>query len=318
MKTGFAYDQRYLDHDTGQGHPERADRLRSAISSLRQQPWFDQLEAHAPRLPERQWLETIHTPEYVARVEAEIQGGASFVDSPDVAVSSHSFDAALLATGAALELADGIMSKRIDNGFALVRPPGHHAEASTALGFCLLNSVAITARYLQQCHGVDKVLILDWDVHHGNGTQHSFEEDPSVLFISTHQFPHYPGTGAWTETGRGRGEGATLNCPMSAGSSDKDYEQVWREKILPKIDDFAPDAILLSAGFDAHAADPLASINLSTEFFGWMSDRMLEMADKHAGGRLLSLLEGGYDLDALAQCVDLHVAHLAGHSIAHT
>lgn len=312
MKTGFAYDQRFLNHDTGEGHPERADRLRSAISSLKQQPWFDQLHSYSPRMPERQWLETIHTPDYVSRVETEIQRGAAFVDSPDVAVSEHSFDAALLATGAALQLADGIMTGQIDNGFALVRPPGHHAEASTALGFCLLNSVAITARYLQQFHSVDKVLILDWDVHHGNGTQHSFEEDPSVLFISTHQYPHYPGTGAWTETGRGRGEGATLNCPMSAGSSDKDYEQVWRETILPKIDEFAPDAILLSAGFDAHQADPLASINLSTEFFGWMSDRVLEMADKHAGGRLLSLLEGGYDLDALAQCVDLHVAHLAG------
>jgi len=190
MKTGFAYDERYLNHDTGQGHPERADRLRSAIASLSQQPWFDQLHSCTPRIPEHQWLETIHTAEYVSRIEAQIQQGAAFVDSPDVAVSEHSFDAALLATGAALELADAIVSGQIDNGFALVRPPGHHAEASTALGFCLLNSVAITARYLQQFHGVDKVLILDWDVHHGNGTQHSFEEDPSVLFISTHQYPN--------------------------------------------------------------------------------------------------------------------------------
>jgi len=311
MKTGFAYDERCLDHDTGRGHPERADRLRSAMSSLQRQPWFDELKPYQPLVPERKWLETIHHSEYVTRVESEIESGADFVDSPDVSVSEKSFDAALLATGAALQLADALMSEEIDNGFALVRPPGHHAEANTALGFCLLNSVAITARYLQQAHNIDKVLILDWDVHHGNGTQHSFEEDPSVLFISTHQYPHYPGTGAWSETGIGAGDGATLNCPMSAGSSDAQYEQVWREKILPKIDEFAPQAILLSAGFDAHQADPLASINLSTEFFGWMSQRMLEAADKHAGGRLISLLEGGYDLDALAECVDLHVAHLA-------
>lgn len=312
MTTGFAYDERFLKHDTGSGHPERADRLRSAMSSLSQQAWYDQLQTCTPRIPEREWLETIHTGQYVSRVEREIESGASFVDSPDVAVSDKSFDAALLATGAALELADGVMSKKIDNGFALVRPPGHHAEASTALGFCLLNSVAITARYLQRFHGVDKVLILDWDVHHGNGTQHSFEDDPSVLFVSTHQYPHYPGTGAASEDGVGRGQGATLNCPMGAGSTDADYEQVWRETILPKIDSFAPEVVLLSAGFDAHAADPLSSINLSTEFFGWMSQRMLEVADRHAGGRLVSLLEGGYDLNALAECVDLHVAHLAG------
>ena len=206
------------------------------------------------------------------------------------------------------------MSAKLDNGFALVRPPGHHAEAGTALGFCLLNSVAITARYLQQHYGIDKVLILDWDVHHGNGTQHSFEDDPSVLFISTHQYPHYPGTGAHTETGVGRGQGATLNCPMPAGSTDSQYETVWREKILPKIAEFGPEVVLLSAGFDAHAADPLASINLSTDFFGWMTERMLEVADQHADGRLVSLLEGGYDLNALAECVDLHVAHLSGHT----
>jgi len=312
MKTGFAYDARLLDHDTGPGHPERADRLRSAMSSLQRQPWFDELKSYQPRKPERRWLETIHHSDYVSRVQHEIESGAEFVDSPDVTVSEQSFDAALLATGAALQLADAVMGEEIDNGFALVRPPGHHAEANTALGFCLLNSVAITARYLQQAHSIDKVLILDWDVHHGNGTQHSFEDDPSVLFISTHQYPHYPGTGAWSETGTGAGDGATLNCPMSAGSTDAQYEQVWREKILPKIDEFSPQAILLSAGFDAHQADPLASINLSTDFFGWMSQRMLEMADKHAGGRLISLLEGGYDLDALADCVDLHVAHLAG------
>jgi acetoin utilization deacetylase AcuC-like enzyme len=181
-----------------------------------------------------------------------------------------------------------------------------------ALGFCLFNNVAILARYLQKEHGFDKVMILDWDVHHGNGTQHSFEEDPSVLYISTHQYPFYPGTGAYYEEGTGRGHGATLNCPMPAGSTDRDYEKAFMERILPKIDHFRPEFVILSAGFDAHQEDPLAQMELSTEFYGWMSERMLEMAERHASGRIVSVLEGGYNLDQLPLCVEQHLAVLSG------
>ena len=193
-----------------------------------------------------------------------------------------------------------------------MRPPGHHAEHDQAMGFCILNNVAILARYLKAVHGLDKVLVLDWDVHHGNGTQHTFEEDPSVLFASTHQYPFYPGTGAWSETGIGKGRGATLNCPMRAGSDDKDYEAAFMEKILPAIDQFKPEFIIISAGFDAHRDDPLGEINLSTGFYGWMTDRIMEMADKHAGGRIVSVLEGGYNLAMLPLCIEEHLKGLSG------
>ena len=265
MNTGFLYDPIYLQHDTGTGHPECSERLIASTQYLKEQPWFNQLHSVASRKADHRWIETIHDNDYIKRAEETCKAGAPFLDSMDVGICKSSYDIALQATGGTLALADEIISGNIDNGFALVRPPGHHAEKSMALGFCLFNNVAILARYLQQQYGVDKVLILDWDVHHGNGTQHTFEEDPSVLYISTHQYPFYPGSGAYSETGNGRGSGATLNCPMPAGSSDKDYERVFMDQILPKIDVFKPEVIIISAGFDAHIDDPLADIRLSTE-----------------------------------------------------
>jgi acetoin utilization deacetylase AcuC-like enzyme len=199
------------------------------------------------------------------------------------------------------------MQGEAENGFALIRPPGHHAESGEALGFCLFNNVAITAKYLKRRYGLEKILILDWDVHHGNGTQHTFEDDPSVFYVSVHQYPWYPGTGSHSETGTGAGNGATLNCPMPAGSGDEDYRAAFGQTILPAARAFKPDAVLISAGFDAHAADPLGGINLSTNFYRWMTSEVMEIADSSAGGRVISLLEGGYDLDALASCVVAHV-----------
>jgi acetoin utilization deacetylase AcuC-like enzyme len=234
------------------------------------------------------------------------------LDTPDVGISEKSYEIALLAAGGGLALADQIMQGKIQNGFGLVRPPGHHAEKELAMGFCIFNNIAILAKYLQKKHGLEKILILDWDVHHGNGTQHTFYEDPSVLYVSLHQYPFYPGTGASHEMGSGRGKGFTLNCPMPAGSGDKDYETAFLKKILPKVRDFKPEFVLISAGFDAHFADPLASINLSTEFYGWMTERMMEIAGKHSSGRIISLLEGGYNLDYLPHCIATHLAVLAG------
>ncbi len=311
MTSGFLYDERFLDHDPGAGHPERRERLIATMDHLQHQPWFAGLTRVAPRRAEREWLETTHSDRYIDRTAADIARGLPYIDTPDVGVSRDSFDVAVLAAGGALALADRIVNRELTNGFALLRPPGHHAELSMALGFCLFNNVAITARYLQNRYGLAKILILDWDVHHGNGTQHSFEEDPSVLYVSLHQYPYYPGTGAYSETGRGSGRGATLNCPMPAGASDDDYRQAFKDRVLPGIDTFKPEAVLISAGFDAHHADPLAQIELSTGFYGWMTERMMEAAERHASGILISMLEGGYDLNALPQCVAEHLRVLA-------
>lgn len=312
MTTAFLYDDRFLDHNAGPGHPERKERLETAIRYLRRLPWFGELQQVAPRIPERRWIEEVHESKYIDRAVEACRKNIPFLDHPDVGICGSSYDVAYLAAGGALALTDKVVSGEVQNAFSLSRPPGHHAERNMALGFCLFNNVAIVARYLQKQHGLDKILILDWDVHHGNGTQHSFEEDPSVLYVSSHQYPYYPGTGAASETGIGRGEGATLNCPMPAGADDSLYERVFKQRIVPKIDAFKPDAVIISAGFDAHAEDPLAQINLSTEFFGWMSERVMEIADKHAGGRIISMLEGGYNTSHLPLCIEEHLKVLAG------
>ena len=207
-------------------------------------------------------------------------------------------------------MADKVINNDIDNGLALIRPPGHHAEQDQALGFCLFNNVAILAKYLQKQYQLDKILILDWDVHHGNGSQHTFEADPSVLYISTHQYPFYPGTGAYSETGIHKGAGTTLNCPMPAGANDSDYVLAFKDKILPKIDEFRPEAIIISAGFDAHKDDPLGQINLSAEFYAWMTERIMEKAEQYSDKRIISVLEGGYNLDMLPICIEKHLSTL--------
>ena len=301
-----------MSHHTGAGHPECAERLSVTMEHLSALPLYDELKHYEPLPVEQELIEANHSSAYLTRARQTCAGGSTFLDSLDVTVSEESYDIALKAAGATLALAEGVINQEISNGFALVRPPGHHAEHDQAMGFCILNNVAILARYLKAVHGLDKVLVLDWDVHHGNGTQHTFEEDPSVLFASTHQYPFYPGTGAWSETGIGKGRGATLNCPMRAGSDDKDYEAAFMEKILPAIDQFKPEFIIISAGFDAHRDDPLGEINLSTGFYGWMTDRIMEMADKHAGGRIVSVLEGGYNLTMLPLCIEEHLNALSG------
>ncbi|MEM7407989.1 MAG: histone deacetylase [Pseudomonadota bacterium] len=310
MTTGFHYDPIYLAHQPGRGHPERPERLEAAIAHLQAQTWFDQMPAVRAAPASLDWVYTIHAPDYVARAQAACAAGQAHLDVPDVGISTASYDVALAGCGAGLALADAVVSGTVDNAFGLIRPPGHHAETSLALGFCLFNNVAIMARYLQQQYGFEKVLILDWDVHHGNGTQHSFENDASVMYISLHQYPFYPGTGAHSESGEGAGRGATVNCPMPAGATDAHYQAAFTERVLPAIDNFAPEVVILSAGFDAHANDPLAQVDLTTSCYAWMTLRMLEVADKHAGGRLISILEGGYDLRALSESVALHVETL--------
>ncbi len=307
MNTAYIHDPLFLSHDTGSGHPERSARLVAVQDMISQQDWYPGLEQLSPVAVEQGWIELVHGDGYAERIRDACDAGESWIDTPDVAVSSNSYEVARNATGSFLSITDQVMAGQADNGFAMVRPPGHHAERDSAMGFCLFNSIAIAARYLQQQHDIERVLILDWDVHHGNGTQHTFERDSSVMFVSLHQYPFYPGSGAKSETGIGEGEGTTVNCPMSAGMGDGHYREAFNEVILPRVKKFDPDFILVSAGFDAHQADPLGSMALDTASYSWMTKAVMEVADNHCDGRLVSVLEGGYDLNALAESVTEHV-----------
>ena len=308
--TGLVHHPGCLDHLTGPGHPERPERLAAVHRRLESSGLaaeLDLLEA-SPAAPE--WIAGVHGGDHVRFVEERAAEGFGLLDAGDTAISSGSYGAARLAAGAALDAVDRVLAGEWANAFALVRPPGHHAERARSMGFCLFNNVAIAARYLQRHHGLERIAILDWDVHHGNGTQHLFESDPSVFFASLHQWPRYPGTGAERERGIGAGEGATLNRPMDAGTGDAEWLAALEREVLPALESFAPQALLVSAGFDAHRADPLSGTRLTEEGFRGMSALALEAAARTCGGRLISVLEGGYDLEALASSVEAHLGEL--------
>jgi acetoin utilization deacetylase AcuC-like enzyme len=263
-----------------------------------------------PRKAEDEWITQVHTPRYVASLNRHAPTSGQVSLDPDTSMSPGSLNAAYLAAGGALAGVDAIMAGQVDQVFCAVRPPGHHAEAGRAMGFCLYNNVAIAARYVQQKYGLSRVLIVDWDVHHGNGTQHSFEDDPSVLFFSTHQYPHYPGSGWVTERGKGDGEGFTINVPMEAGEGDQEYRAVFLKSLVPVADEFKPEFVIISAGFDAHKDDPLASMGLTEAGYADLTGIVAGIAKRHAKGRILSSLEGGYNLTALAASVDAHIQAL--------
>ncbi len=309
-KTGLVYDPRYLDHDMGAGHPESPDRLRAIMQGLEQSGTGALLTRIEPRVAEDEWITQIHKPSYLAMLRNHAPANGRVSLDPDTSMSPGSLTAAFLAAGGALAAVDAIMSRQVDHAFCPVRPPGHHAEAGRAMGFCLFNNVAIAARYVQKQHGLTRVLIVDWDVHHGNGTQHSFEDDSSVLFFSTHQYPHYPGTGRATERGRGAGEGYTINVPMESGEGDEEYRAVFQKSLVPAADAFKPEFVIISAGFDAHKDDPLASMELTEAGYAELTGIVTGIAKRHAAGRVLSSLEGGYHLKALAASVDRHVQAL--------
>ena len=309
MGIGLVYHPDYLKHDPGERHPEHAGRLEAVMQALEGSGHSRQL-VHLDWDDDPQaWVAEVHDPEMIQRVQAASQQGRAALD-PDTVVNGDSYDVALQAVAGTLAAADAVVNGEVTQAFCAVRPPGHHAEAHRSMGFCLFNNVAVLARYLQKRHGLDNILIIDWDVHHGNGTQHIFEADSSVMYVSTHQYPFYPGTGASTETGTGSGEGYTLNFPLPAGTGDDDYLAIFQQHILPRALEYRPDCVLVSAGFDAHYADPLAHMQVSEAGYRRMTGVVNEIAAVCSRNRLISVLEGGYNVDALGRCVTTHVAAL--------
>jgi len=257
------------------------------------------------------WIKLVHDPAYIERVKKTCEEKATFIDSLDTTICPESYEIALLAVAGVLRLVDALFKGEARNGFGLIRPPGHHAEKSQALGFCLFNNIAVGTRYAQKTYGVKRVLIVDWDVHHGNGTQHYFEEDGDVFYFSAHQFPYYPGTGQAWEKGSGAGYGKTLNLPLEVGTGDKEYLEAFETTFLPLAREFKPELIMISAGFDAHRDDPLAGLNLTEKSYRVMTEKLKEFARESANERIVSLLEGGYNFSALARSVETHLRALA-------
>ncbi|MFT5207025.1 MAG: acetoin utilization deacetylase AcuC-like enzyme [Candidatus Omnitrophota bacterium] len=314
MSTALLYDPKFLEHKTPDNHPESSDRLIALMKHLKALEWYGDLALLDARDATEEDLLRVHTIEYVQRVAKACEANEAFVDTPEVGICPESYAVALRAVGASLALADAVMSKKSKNGFAALRPPGHHAEKDKAMGFCLFNNIAITAEYIKKKYGLERILIFDWDVHHGNGTQHIFESDPSVFYVSMHQSSLYPGTGLLTETGMGAGKGMTLNCPVPSGAGDLQYKMFYRNDMQAKLEAYKPQCILISAGFDAHAMDPLATMNLTVDSFGWLTQQICELAQQSCDGKVISLLEGGYDLTALPLCVAKHLEVLKSFS----
>lgn len=302
MTTLYLTDPCFLEHDTGPGHPERPDRLR-AVEKVLAHELFNELQREAPPVADEATIALAHPESYIKEIKGLRPTDGLIRLDPDTVMSPGSWDAALKAVGAGLKAVDKVMGGDVQNAFCAVRPCGHHAETARPMGFCIFSNVAITGLYARKQHGVERVAVVDYDVHHGNGTQDIFWSDNELFFASTHQMPLFPGTGALSETGVGN----IFNAPLRPGDAGDQFREAFESRILPALDNFAPDLVLISAGFDAHRDDPLANIGLVEEDFAWVTQQVVEMADKHAGGRVVSMLEGGYDLMGLAKSVGVHV-----------
>ena len=305
--TALLIDPIYREHLAGREHPERPERFDAVVEGLQQAGLLDQLGRVDRRAATEEELLLCHTPEYLRTVKHDVQSGSRFLSTGDTDITPNSMDIAAQAAGGVLNAVDAVISRKARNAFCAVRPPGHHANAGRGMGFCLFNNVALAARYAQRKHGLDRVLILDWDVHHGNGTQDIFYSDPTVFFFSTHQWPLYPGTGRADETGEGPGEGTTINVPLPAGSGRKEVLGAVRELLLPAADRFRPELVLVSAGFDSRVGDLLGRFTLTDRDFADLTRIVLEIGDRYAGGRVVSVLEGGYTLSGLASASAAHV-----------
>jgi acetoin utilization deacetylase AcuC-like enzyme len=329
----FVSSPRCVEHETGPHHPERPDRIRAIHRAVRAAglidspdpfPDFTLALGNMPRAPHKlieidpvpadeQWLLTVHRPEHVRQVKRVCALGGGVLDQGDTPVEANGCEMAMLSLGGVLTACDAVMTGRATRAFAAGRPPGHHAEPDRAMGFCLFSNVAIGARYLQRKYGVGRVAIVDFDVHHGNGTQACLEDDPSVYFVSMHEDPRtcYPGSGYDWEKGVGPGVGFTMNVPFPPGTGDEPYLAALKEQVLPALDEFAPEVLIISAGFDAHLDDPLAHIELSEEGFERMTRELVAFANRHCQGRIVSALEGGYHLRALGRSVVRHLIALS-------
>ncbi len=299
-----------LLHDTGPTHPETSERLTFIKNALEEAPYSHLLHWHKATPAQSKWIHAIHTPEYRHYIEEACLTGKHFADTGETVICEDSYHAALLSAGAAIGSVDAVMKEGYHSAFSLARPPGHHASTENAMGFCLFNNVAIAAQYAELVYGLERICILDWDVHHGNGTQNIFYGSPSVLFCSLHQLPLYPDTGEHFETGSKAGKGLTVNCPFPKDADIDLYMESLDQDVLPHIRGFRPQLILISAGFDAHIEDPLADIKLRSEDFYTMTKWVRERANEYSHGRIVSILEGGYNLKAIAESAVYHLQAL--------
>ncbi|MGQ9586320.1 MAG: histone deacetylase family protein [Anaerolineae bacterium] len=301
MSTGYVYDPIFLEHDL-RGHPENRERLRQIMEALEGHGVLRDM-VQVPAVPvSLERLQRVHSPAYVEQVRRISERGGGSLD-PDTYVSRRSYEAALAAAGGLVALTEAVLAGELENGFALVRPPGHHAERDEGMGFCLFNNVAVAALAALEEHRLERVLIVDFDVHHGNATQNTFYRDPRVLYFSTHQYPYYPGTGHWREIGEGPGQGYTVNVPLSAGVGDEGYQAIFDELLFPLAERYQPELILVSAGYDAHWNDPLAGMLLSVSGYAHLARTLVALAQEVCGGRLVFTLEGGYHLQVLREGV---------------
>ena len=312
-RTGFVYDDRYLLHDTGGFHPESPERLRVICKRLSESGILEKLTLIEADKANQKWIEMVHNIHYIMRFDEACISGFPDFEHPDNAICRDTYEVAYLAVGGVLRAIDMVMDGEIDNAFCAVRPPGHHAEADKPMGFCYFNNVAIGARYVQKEYGIKKVAIIDFDVHHGNGTQHIFDRDPTVFYYSIHEHPSfaYPGTGREFEVGVGEGDGCTVNSPVLPGRGDDEYRRLIMQDLVPAIKKFKPEFLILSAGFDAHQSDLMSGTNLSTDGYDFVSEVIMNLANRFTEGRVVSVLEGGYNLDVLPLLVENHIKMLA-------
>ena len=297
LLTGIVYDQIFLKHDLP-GHPENAKRLEAALAGLKENNLIEKLNQVKSRKADMEEIIFCHTKEYVEHIKKFCERGGGYLD-PDTYTNEHSFNAAAVAVGSSIDLTKAVIKGELKNGFALLRPPGHHALNNRSMGFCLFGNISIAAKAALNQQGIERVAIVDFDVHHGNGTQALIGDDPNIFFISTHQYPFYPGTGSLREIGMGEAEGTVMNIPLAAGVGDNGLKEIYKEVVIPALKRFKPDLILVSAGYDAHWDDPLANLILSLTGYNWISRELIKCANEICSGKIIFFLEGGYNLDVL-------------------